>query len=394
MINFKKKEFYILSPLTYFIASYLYQIIVTPYVFIQLVPEKVDLDAYIQTFWISLLFLGSVIIGWQLGLKFGTKTINKFLNTLCLGLYKDNIKYKNNTLIIIFLFLFIISFIILALRGGGGIIWLTDSRVAYQAYRIGAGEYYAAAVTFLQLSYMVSVFADSSKKYVLLKLTIKTLIFVIISFFLGAKSVMIGFFVTAVLYYNYYIAKLKSVQILSFFLAFWMFLSGLQLIQGSALSFEDTILYADYFQNTSEFLRRFDEFTYQWGYANLSSFWVFIPRGLYPDKPYNYGNLMINEVLFPGAAEQAFSPAVMPWAVSYLDFGIVGVFLSGLIKGLTFKWTLNYFIKVNKGLLGFIIFLKLGELVEVFIYTQPLLFLLILLPLFSMFMHLFKELSK
>jgi uncharacterized membrane protein (UPF0136 family) len=214
------------------------------------------------------------------------------------------------------------------------------------------------------------------------------------SYFLGSKGLILSLFITALVYYNYYINSIKLPTLLMTFGLVLILFTLLQLAQGTANEVSETFLYADYFQNTCEFIRRFDEFEYQWGQAFLSNLWSFVPRGLYPDKPYEYGQLLINQVLFPGLAEQSFTPGLLPWASDYLDFGIIGVFISGLFRGLSFGWAHEYFLKNNKSITGFIILLQIGGISEVFSFIPMPIFLIIGLPLFSLVYYMYNEISK
>jgi hypothetical protein len=69
------------------------------------------------------------------------------------------------------------------------------------------------------------------------------------------------------------------------------------------------------------------------GAAFLSSLWGLVPRGLYPDKPYEYGVLLLHAQLFPGMAEKGSTPGVTPWTLAYMDWGVLGAALAGLVAG-------------------------------------------------------------
>jgi hypothetical protein len=65
----------------------------------------------------------------------------------------------------------------------------------------------------------------------------------------------------------------------------------------------------------------------------LSSLWAYAPRFLFPDKPYEYGQVLINSVLFPGAAAQGATPGLLYWSPYYLESGVLGVFIFGFLRG-------------------------------------------------------------
>lgn len=214
----------------------------------------------------------------------------------------------------------------------------------------------------------------------------------IIAYFLGSKGMILGIMTIALVYCNYNIMVIP-VQILSLCAAAMLLgIFIIQNIQGNASSFIDTIAYADYFHNTSEFLRRFDEFELQYGRVLLSNFWAYVPRVIYPDKPFEYGQLLINQVLFPGAAERTATPGLLTWAATYFDFGIVGVCLAGFFKGLCLGWAHNFYLENKPGIINFIILLHLGGFHAVISFLPSPAFFLLFLPCFSLVILLIKSL--
>jgi uncharacterized membrane protein (UPF0136 family) len=385
---------YLLSPLTFFTGFYLYQVFFAPIVYIFLAPQLVYLDIYVQVFLICLLYLGSVFIGWVLSPKLGQRLATYFMDLSCLNYKNKTKKHKTLVIGILFFSLYIISFILLAYFSGAGTLWITDSRYSYQFYRNGVGVFYAVAGTFLRLSYTVFIFKDSSVNFSWFTFISKTIFFMFISYFLGSKGIILSLFITALVYYNYYINSIKLSTLLIIFFLILIVVTLLQLVQGTANEISETFLYADYFQNTCEFIRRFDEFEYQWGQAFLSNLWSFVPRGIYPDKPYEYGQLLINQVLFPGLAEKSFTPGLLPWAADYLDFGVIGVLISGLFRGLSLGWAHEYFLNKNKSITGFIILLQIGGIAEVFSFIPIPIILIVALPLFSLVYYMYNGISK
>jgi len=394
MIFLLNKKSYLLSPLTFFTGLYLYQILFAPIIYIYLAPQLVYLDIYIQVFLICVLYLGSIFMGWVLSPKFGKRLATYFMDLSCLNYKNKTTKHKGLVIGSLFFSLYFISFILLAYFSGAGTLWITDSRLSYQLYRNSVGVFYATAATFLRLSYTVFIFKDSSVNFSWFCFIAKTIFFMFISSFLGSKGIILSLFITALVYYNYYINSIKLPTLLITFGLVLSLVTLLQLFQGTADEVSDTLLYADYFQNTCEFIRRFDEFEYQWGQVFLSNLWSFVPRGLYQDKPYEYGQLLINQVLFPGLAEQSFTPGLLPWSADYLDFGVIGVFISGVFRGLLLGWAHEYFLNNNKSITGFIILLQIGGIAEVFSFIPMPVFLIIGLPLFSLIFYIYNEINK
>lgn len=403
-MNIKKKN-YSLSPLSYFTVFYLLQVGFIPLVFINVVQSifanfRIDTTYYLYTFQISILFFLSVIVGWYLVLHFrlGQMNVNKILRFLSIG--RSGLKFGKSYLRFLsfaFLLCFLISFAILAQVSGAGTLWLTDSRTAYQFYRKGVGIFYAITTSFLTLSFLFSIFNCSHKKNAgmrsaILKIIPKVLFFMIIAYFLGSKGTILGIMTIALVYCNYNIVVIPLWFLSACAVGMLLMIFMIQFIQGTASSFTDTIAYADYFHNTSEFLRRFNEFELQYGKVFLSNFWAYVPRIIYPDKPFEYGQLLINQVLFPGAAERTATPGLLGWAAMYLDLGIVGVCLAGLSKGLCLGWAHNFYLENKPGVINFIILLHLGGFHIVISFLPSAAFFLLFLPCFSLVILLIKSL--
>jgi MFS family permease len=392
-LNTKIKN-YILSPITFFASFYAYQVILAPLVYLQLVPELVYEDVYIQGFLISMLFFGAIYFGWRLSPIFGKKSSSFLLNHLCLKYTIDSKKDWRRGVSICFFVLFLVSFVLLAYFSGAGMLWITNSRISYQLSRNGVGVLYAAAATFLKLSYLVIIFKHRESKFSLLDMAIKTISFMFIANFLGSKAIMLGLLIIALVYYNYFISAIKLPILLAFFVLILILFSILQIWQGTSYNVTETLLYADYFHNTCEFIRRFNEFEFQWGKTFISNWWSIVPRGLYPDKPYEYGQLLINQILFPGLAEQSFTPGLLPWAAYYLDFGIFGVFIFGVFQGLLMGWSHEYFLNKNCSITGFIVLIQIGGITEIFSFIPLPIFLFFTLPIISLFFYSFNGLIK
>lgn len=213
-----------------------------------------------------------------------------------------------------------------------------------------------------------------------------------VAFFLGSKGQLLGFCLIALVYYNYNVGPVRW-WVLAMAGAFALgSISLLQILQGTAENLTATILYADYFHNTSAFLLRVDEFGgFQWGGVLLSSLWSYVPRSLYAEKPYEYGQVLINRILFPGAAEGGSTPGLLLWAGDYLDFGLAGVLIGGLLRGLWFGWIHNYYLLGKPNVIGFVLLLQLGDFVRVFAYIPTPAFLLVAVPLFVCFLALSRD---
>jgi len=242
------------------------------------------------------------------------------------------------------------AFMIVAVFGGGHALWLTDSRLAYQSYRGGVGAFYAIVQWCLVLTQLYVLWSLRPRLGRLLVITACLLFF---AYFLGSKSHLFVVILISALYANFFIKRIPVWMVIAAAPAGLLVHIALQLIQGTAADIVGTIAYFDYFTVTAQFIGRFGEFGYHLGSAWLSSLWGFVPRAVAPEKPYEYGILLIHQVLFPGAAAEGHTPGILAWALPYLDFGVAGVFVSGVITGIWQRSSYEYFLRHRGNVVAF-----------------------------------------
>jgi oligosaccharide repeat unit polymerase len=240
-----------------------------------------------------------------------------------------------------------VNFIMLAKVGGGGEKWFLSPRDAYIENKFGAGNFYLFWVWSISL-FMIYILYTRKPTSLreLLKISPYVLFCLAISYFTGSKQNILIIVLIIIFYYSHFIKQIKlskfaliGVSLLSLFLA-------IQLIQGTTNNIFGALAYFDYFQKTIDFVGNYDKVGPKLGESFLSSFWGYIPRFIDPDKPVIYGQLMIQEALYPGAADQGYYPAFSSWSFLYLDFEWVGVMLSGLFVGFM-SWSAYEFFRRN-----------------------------------------------
>lgn len=244
----------------------------------------------------------------------------------------------------------LVAFVIVAVFGGGHTLWLTDSRVAYQSYRSGVGAFYATTQWCLVITQLYVLWSLRPR---LGKLLILSACFLFVTYFLGSKSHLFVVILISALYANFFIKRIPIWIVIAAAPVGLIVHISLQLVQGTATDLIGTIAYFDYFTVTAQFIGRFSEFGYHLGSAWLSSLWGFVPRAIAPNKPYEYGILLIHKVLFPGAAAEGHTPGILGWALPYLDFGVAGVFVSGLITGTWQRASYEYFLRHRGNVVAF-----------------------------------------
>ena len=376
----------LITPLLFVIIYAVWQMMLAPIAFIILIPEIVHLDAYAETFLLEILFLTMLIAGWKLSARFGLQWTDQLLTRLSFGYTNKNFAPSLlKGLVVSFYTLFVLSFVGLMLTSGAGLLWITSSRTAYQNYRNGVGVFWAAGICGLLLSYIFCLFLGPERKTKIspaLRIALKTLFYMASGYFLGSKAVILGVFVVGFAHYNFTVKPVRWQGLAIAGAIILVAFGTLQIVQGTAGDVRETILYAEYFHNTSEFLRRFDEFGgYRYGSVGLSSLWQYVPRGIYPGKPYVYGLLQVNELLWPGLTETGNTPGLAGWTADYLDWGILGVMSSGIQMGLIIGLGYRYFLSRPSNPLRYIIMLQIGQMAPIFYLTSWQEFLLLGLPL-------------
>lgn len=259
-------------------------------------------------------------------------------------------EYKFSTLLLLLL-LCGGSYLMLILFSPGGTLWVTEPRQAYLNSRNGYGYLYTLYLWALiaAFNYLIFTQRPNYKKLIFL-----TSLFLMLSYFSGKKAFIMVVLVVAVIYYNFYIKSLSSMKIIAILLMMILTLAAL-IVDGADTDFLAPMLYFDYADLTSLFLYRFDEFGYYYGKAFITSFWVLVPRALYPDKPYEYGDSLVHEILFPGVAEMGHTAGYLWWTANYLDFGLIGVAFFAYMKGLVSKSVFEWYLRNKYSFFSFIV---------------------------------------
>ena len=236
-----------------------------------------------------------------------------------------------------FLFLFFLCFVLLT-KDFGIINWILNPREGYQLHRVGVGHWYALSLLFLSVSY--TIIALYSKK--LLYLIFVTFIYVYFVFLLGSKDSILSFvtFFMVILWFrrSKYFTKILYITIPLGF--------TVMLLNFNPKDTMDIVQYFDYYINSAMYYKAYfnNEIDLFYGQVWFTDFYGYIPRGLFPNKPYVYGILLINEHFFPGAAEATNTPAFGGPIRYFADFGVVGVILAGLLNISTILQIILYYV--------------------------------------------------
>jgi len=258
-------------------------------------------------------------------------------------------------------------FLVLMVASGAGLTWITNSRQAYQYSRAGVGVFWSLAGATLLSGYL---FYLSSKRPKGGKFAAMTLLFMFAAFFLGSKALVVSFLLFGIFYYDNIVKRVSDILVVVSGVAGVCIGVGLMLIQGTASNIMQLAMYFDYFNNSAKFLATDASKELQWGAVTLSNLWLFVPRALYPDKPYSYGQNLITDMMCPGQVESAgFTPGLLTWSDFYWDFGIPGIILLALITGMLSKAAFEMFRK-KKSYASFIIFGQIGFVYGIHVFMN------------------------
>jgi hypothetical protein len=209
----------------------------------------------------------------------------------------------------------ILFFSILVVHSDG--IFLTNPRYGYQHYRDGFGAIWVLYILSISVLYYFVVL----RKEINLK---KILFFILLFFFTGSKALVLNVFISSFLVYIWLNKKISKTQIIliSFILAILMLKLFGQF--GASQDFlTRASAYFDFMDQASKVFKDYDsgQLVHTNGEIFSSSFWSYIPRGIYPDKPYVYGPVILVEMYYPGMAATGHTPSFGTLTPEFVDFG-------------------------------------------------------------------------
>jgi oligosaccharide repeat unit polymerase len=346
----------ILNPLAYFAVLFSIQTVFSPALYDALgLFKDFDEDATIKTVGLCSLYFTCIAIPFLSGRQsIGYTVLNNLANTALLRVPRLG-RFVYFAIVMQF-----VAFFALLIIASGTTEWITAPRTAYQESRAGVGVWWALSQSMLVLLLTALLFRRQRNAF-------STLVFCLVcacgAYFLGSKAYMLYPFILAAFYYEHTVRKIPRLLMLIGSLCMVAIMLVLQILQGTASTIVDTIAYFDYFPNTAMFVADFDDrFEHTWGSTWLSSLWQYVPRGLYPDKPYIFGQTVIMEVYNPGAGERGSTPGILPWSWAYLDFGWAGVAIAGLIAGTISKGAFTL-LRKRTDMISLLIFAQIGTLV-------------------------------
>lgn len=294
-------------------------------------PDAVIAASFGSVLQISTLYLLSIYVGYASRNNLLRQLIYRFLSTFA---PKRKPKPAPKLLCHSLLLGALCAYTALMLSSGAGLLWLTDSRTAYQLFRSGSGQWWLIFQWLLMAAFFSILFARPEARPSLPRLSFYALGFALLLYFSGSKAAVLSALVVGLLYIHYFVRRVTlgwaalGTSLLVILFLWQLVFAGIYDTLAEAGAY-----FVDYFYFGAEFLSRIDEIGHRFGEGWFSSLWFYVPRAIFTDKPYEYGLLLIHQTLFPGLAQEGSTPGMPVWALSYLDFGVLGVVAEGLVIG-------------------------------------------------------------
>jgi hypothetical protein len=222
---------------------------------------------------------------------------------------------KPSKVAIIVLLSAIFFFSVLVVHSNG--IFLTNPRLGYQAFREGFGSIWVFYITAVSvLFYIVAI-----KREINLK---KIFFFTILMYFTGSKKLILDVFIKSLLVYLWSGKKIKKWQIvLAGFLLIVLMLKLFGQFGASQDFLQRVKSYFDFMYYANKVFTDYANGTLEhtYGSISLSGFWSYVPRAIYPDKPFAYGSTTLVEMYMPGLAATGHTPSFGMFTAEFVDFG-------------------------------------------------------------------------
>lgn len=232
---------------------------------------------------------------------------------------------------IFFLLGYIFSILMLANADFGVANWILNPREGYQLHRTGLGHWYALATSFLAVSYVFSCLARKTANGILMS----SIFFILMGYFLGTKAILLSIFTSTLIFLWFFRwPHLVGLLFLGAPFIFILLIFNLYLALGDGFEFISIVGYFDHFMNASNYYNDYLSNRVELFYGDIftTSFWAYIPRFLFSEKPFVYGILLINEIYYPGMAELTHTPAFGGAVEQFADFGLPGVAFFGFFS--------------------------------------------------------------
>lgn len=172
------------------------------------------------------------------------------------------------------------------------------------------------------------------------------IILVFFVLFSGSKFAIFNLLIFFCIYLEVYKkVRVRTIFLFSIPVALLLILYHFTQTKDAENPFLAAITYFDIYEKQSFILEKFHsgKNSLYYGEINYSSYYKFIPRFLWEEKPYNYGFAILNYDFLPEFAAANYMPSFGLGSL-YADFGIYSVIFGGLMAGIIRKYCYKIFI--------------------------------------------------
>ena len=241
-------------------------------------------------------------------------------------LSKLNLVYANW----VFIGIFLISMYFLASAEFGVINWMINPREGYQGYRSGYGPLYALSMS----SLAVAVILACLRKMKPVRLIFTLIMYMPLAYMLGTKAAFLNLFLTVAIMIWFTRWKWFSpFMLIGTVLIFILMLFNFYMSNGN-INLITIGAYFDHYRNAADYYNQYLSGDIDLFYGDIftTSYYSYIPRAIWPDKPYAYGAVLVNEIFFPGAAARTNTPAFGGAVPQFADFSWAGIIFYGFFS--------------------------------------------------------------
>lgn len=349
----------VLNPVSFFGAYFFVASFLSPLLFLQLKLLTISKSAMDYAIFLSALYFATFGAAYLFNLsplRFPLEAVPKLSRPFAIA-DRSDLSLPGICLVAV---QFIAFYIALMVASGAGMMWLSNSREAYQLHRGGVGILWSLCQATLMLLFLTALFRWGNTRW---KVFLQTVLFSSLAYFLGSKASMLSYPVVAAFYAHFRIHRIRTRTVFLGSALLLFLVLALQLVQRTAATLADALQYFDYFSYSARFIERFPNFRFRYGQVVASDLWYYVPRALYPEKPYAYGPNLLIAFMNPGferiVRHTGFTPGMLPWAVGYADFGVLGVVGAALVTAWISKAAFEYFLK-NRDFVSFVLMIQLG----------------------------------
>jgi len=231
----------------------------------------------------------------------------------------------------LFLCIFLLAFYLLASAEYGLGNWLANPRIGYQLFRSGQGHWYSIAISAMSVAMVLACLSNPTPMSLLRVLVV----YLAFGYLIGSKGFLLNIFATSLVFLWFIRWRYLSLTLIIGGLTIFLLMAwNLFLASPDTFELQSLITYFDYYRNAADYYNEYlsGQLSLFHGDIAISSLWAYVPRFIWPEKPFAYGIVLVNEIFWPGQAALTNTPAFGGAVEQFADFGFIGVLIYGFFS--------------------------------------------------------------